>query len=225
MIELLKRAGCYLIKFGVESGCEVIVNDVLRRNLTNDDIRRAFTLSRQAGLTTESFNMVGIPYETPARILETIKLNAEIKVDQMQVTIYQPYQGTELAEVCRQEGFLRDRLCKDLETDFFSPSEVRLDTLSPAQTLMFRNYFKIFVRCYQFLFALREQLSSVLTRSLDTILQCETAARILNAFHGPLNRVFRIGQHLKTTVKVWKIRGVPRIQRPRVRPGVLRGVM
>jgi radical SAM superfamily enzyme YgiQ (UPF0313 family) len=214
MMALLKRAGCYLIKFGVESGSETIVNDVLRRHLTNDDIRRAFALSREAGLTTESFNMVGIPYETPARILQTVKINAEVKVDQIQVTIYQPYQGTQLTELCRREGFLRSPTPADLETDFFSPSEVRLDTLSPAQTLMFRNYFKILVRFYRVLFALPAPVSTVITRTSDALLKWRPAAPVLNACYVPLNRVFRRGQYLKTTFVVWRRRKRGRKQRP-----------
>ena len=204
MVELLKRAGCYLIKFGIESGSETIVNEVLQRHLTNDDIRRAFSLSRQAGFITESFNMIGIPYETPARILETIKLNAQVGVDQMQVTIYQPYQGTALAELCRERGFLRDPDRKDLETDFFSPSEVQLDTVTRAQTMMFRNYFKIMVRCYQFL-CRRSSLSGAI-RILDRILQQPTTASILNFCYSPLNYVFRKAQLLRTKLTVWRIR-------------------
>ena len=65
--------------------------------MSDAKIKAAFGLCRELGFVTESFNMVGIPGDTPKTILDTVKLNAAIGVDLMQVSIYQPYPGTRLA--------------------------------------------------------------------------------------------------------------------------------
>jgi radical SAM superfamily enzyme YgiQ (UPF0313 family) len=194
MIYLLKKAGCYHVKFGIESGNEWISSKVLNRRLTNEQVQRAFAVCHDAGLITESFNMVGIPFETPSMILDTIKLNAVINVHKMQVSIYQPYQGTRLADICRERDFL---IPKDLKPDWFSPT-INIVTISPSQALMFRDFFKILVRYYQILKKLPAGISEMCVRTSDQLLSSEKTARGLNALYIPLNSAFRLIQILKT---------------------------
>lgn len=188
MVELLRKAGCYHVKFGLESGNEHICNNVLNRQLTNAHIKTAFALCKEAGLLTESFNMVGIPTETPSAILDTIKLNAAVGVDTLQVTIYQPYPGTKLAELCHEQYSVEAR---DLASDFFSPSILKLNTLSSAQTLMFRDYFKVLVQYYKMLQKLPRAVSGLLVKLSDAILSLKITSRILNIIYIPLNYVYR----------------------------------
>lgn len=187
-VGLLRKAGCCHVKFGLESGNEHICNDVLNRQLTNEHIRKAFALCKEAGLLTESFNMVGIPGETPGAILDTVKLNAAIKVDKMQVSIYQPYPGTKLAELCEQKYSLKAR---DLASDFFSPSTVKLDTLSASQTLMFRDYFKVLVRYYQGVLRLPAGVSRAVVKISDAVLSSVLVSKALNLIYHPLNYLYR----------------------------------
>lgn len=186
-VDLLKRAGCVHVKFGLESGNEYISNEVLNRQLTNEQIKKAFALCKHVGLTTESFNMVGIPFETPSSILDTIKLNAAIGVDKMQVSIYQPYQGTKLADICMENNFI---VSKDLSSDWFSPT-LKLNTISAQQVLMFRDYFKVLVRVYRLLMCLPNGLASFLTHSADSIVSRKKTSELLNLLYIPLNYLYR----------------------------------
>jgi radical SAM superfamily enzyme YgiQ (UPF0313 family) len=188
IITLLKKAGCYHVKFGLESGNEDISNNVLSRQLKNEHIKKAFALCKEAGMATTSFNMVGIPGETPAAIFDTIKLNAAINVDHMQVSIYQPYPGTKLAELCHDQHMMESR---DLETDFFSPSLVKLDTVSSSQVLMFRDYFRVLVRYFQFLQKLPKGISKVFMKITESVLSFAPTAKALNLIYLPLNYFYR----------------------------------
>jgi radical SAM superfamily enzyme YgiQ (UPF0313 family) len=199
MVYLLKRAGCYHVKFGLESGNEYICNEILNRQLSNEDVKKAFALCKKAGLISESFNMVGIPCETPSAILDTVKLNATIAVDKMQVSIYQPYKGTRLADLCKEQSFLVSR---DLESDFFSPSILKLNTISPSQVLMFRDYFKILVRYYQVLQRLPDRISNIFIRLSDRILSTLLVAKTLNLIGIPLNYLYRKMQLSRLRAKV-----------------------
>ncbi len=150
--------------------------------------------------------MVGIPFETPAAILDTIKLNASIGVNKMQVSIYQPYQGTRLADVCRENNFV---VSKDLAPDWFSPT-LKLNTISSSQVLMFRDYFRVLVRFYQVFLSLPGGISRILTWLPDKILSLKSTSRILNLIYIPLNYVYRKMLTMVLNMKSARVRSISR---------------
>ena len=182
-IDLLKEAGCYLLKFGIESGNESIRKRVLHRHMDNNQIKTAFATAKKAGLQTMSYNMVGMPYDTPETILESIKLNASIGVDHLYFTIYQPYQGTQLAQRCQELDLIDST---DLGPNFFSPSVLKLESISPAQILMFRNYFGLLTRYYQFIQKLPRRVSKKIIKISDKIFTHELPPKALNMICSPL---------------------------------------
>ncbi len=94
---LLSRSGCANLDIGIESGNERLRRNVLKRNYTNATVVRAFGNAAKAGLRTSSENIIGIPYETPENVIETIKLNAKVSPFKSSVNILYPFKGTELA--------------------------------------------------------------------------------------------------------------------------------
>jgi radical SAM superfamily enzyme YgiQ (UPF0313 family) len=160
-------------------------------------------LCKKAGLLTLSFNMIGIPDESPSAVLDTIKLNAAIGVDIMQATIYQPYQGTKLGELCREHNLLRS---EGLGPSFFSPTVLNLDTLSPSQILMFKKYFRALTRYYQLLQKLPPVLSQYAIRLSDKILSLNATSKILNILHVPFNYLYLRLLEIKLNAKMAQIR-------------------
>ncbi|MEW6201687.1 MAG: radical SAM protein [bacterium] len=142
----LKSSGCARLWIGVESGNDFIRQKILKRPVSAEKIINAFNILRTHRITTHVFNMVGIPYENKARILDTIKLNSRIKPQGMQVTVFYPYPGTELYEVCLREGFLLDRHLLSYRFD----SILKLPDLTPSQIRFFQRYFIILTRLYSF---------------------------------------------------------------------------
>jgi len=191
-VGLMKEAGCFQVVIGLESGNDYIRNEILNRRLSNDQIINAFHVLKKAKLQTKSFNMVGIPCEDVKSILDTIKLNAEVRTDEMQVTIFQPYQGTKLHDLCVQKGYLTQ---EELAEDFFSPSPLMLDTVTHEQVLMFRHYFKIYTRMYQMLYLLPKVLSGALVNVMDRVLSLNYIPKILNKIFPAINSVYRLIQY------------------------------
>lgn len=107
MCEYLAQAGCTSLHIGVESGSERLRKTVLGRNMTNAQIVRAFRAAKKWGMKANSFNMVGLPYETEEDIWETIRLNRECEPDYLHIFIFQPYPGTELHRLCKEKGWLQ----------------------------------------------------------------------------------------------------------------------
>jgi len=188
LVDLLQKAGCYYVRFGLESGNEEIRYTVLNRRMKNDQIKRAFAMCKRAGFTTLSYNIVGFPHETPSAILDTIKLNASINVDVTHVTIFQPYPGTKLAELCRKESLLES---KDLALDFCSPSILRLKTVSPSQVLMFRDYFRVFMYFFQVLEKLPAGMSRVCMKISERVLSFRITSQVLNILYSPLYHIYQ----------------------------------
>jgi radical SAM superfamily enzyme YgiQ (UPF0313 family) len=109
IIKLLKKANCKQIWIGVESGNEKIRNLVLKKNITNQQIKEVFNLAKKYKIKTMAFNMIGIPYETEENIKETFKFNKEINPDLKAINIFRPYPGTELYNLCKKNNWISNR--------------------------------------------------------------------------------------------------------------------
>jgi radical SAM superfamily enzyme YgiQ (UPF0313 family) len=104
---LLKRladVGLYKANIGIESGSERIRKEILRRNMTNPQIIELFNHCKTLDIETRVFNIIGFPGETESDIEQTIALNKKVLSDQVQVSIFHPYPGTELYDQCIEQG-------------------------------------------------------------------------------------------------------------------------
>ncbi|MBI4646517.1 MAG: B12-binding domain-containing radical SAM protein [Bacteroidia bacterium] len=102
----LKKANFDSVTIGIESGCERLRSEILKRSYSNDDIRQAASTAKKYGIKTGIFNMIGIPAETYSDFQETLKLNQEIQPDWHSTSIFVPYKGTELYEFTKNNGLL-----------------------------------------------------------------------------------------------------------------------
>lgn len=128
--KLLKESGCGQLLMGVESGDIHIRRNILNRHMSDEQIIEAFKNARESGLKTYSFNMVGIPEENPQKFEKTIELNQKIKPDEMQITIFYPYPGTALGDICSERGYVKKKFHYNYTTDTildlpdFPPEEI-----------------------------------------------------------------------------------------------------
>ena len=134
MLSDLKDAGCFKIHMGIEHGNERFRREVLNRNMSNQQIIDAFKLIKDAGMASKSYNIVGFPLETEALHQDTVKINQQINPDGHVCYIFQPYPGTKMYEVSKENNFIdsevnvsevvsrRDTV---LNMANFSPREIR----------------------------------------------------------------------------------------------------
>lgn len=138
----LARSGCEWVHIGIESGDEEIRRKVLGRSPSNATIRQAFRLAKEVGLSTYSYNMVGLPLETRESIWKTIKLNREVEPDAIQVSIFQPYPGTPIRDFCEEKQLLSP----DTEVPFHQlDSVLKLSFLSRREIRKFKHRFRFYV--------------------------------------------------------------------------------
>ena len=125
----LKEAGCFSVSFGVESGNPWLRKEVLKRNMTNEEIKQSFRLAAEHGLETAAHNMVGLPYEDVEKFEDTIEINRKIKPTDSAVHIFQPYPGTALGDLCIKNGWIKEDI-----SDNFIAHLVENDTILDLPT-------------------------------------------------------------------------------------------
>jgi radical SAM superfamily enzyme YgiQ (UPF0313 family) len=104
VVRWLKEAGCISVAIGLEAGNDHIRNDVLKRNMSREQILRACRLLKEAKIRFYTENIIGIPGETFPMALETFRLNAECRPDFAEVSLCQPYPRTELGDYAQSLG-------------------------------------------------------------------------------------------------------------------------
>jgi len=106
MLGWMKKAGCWIIAFGVESGNEEILERI-RKKATVDQAREAVRLCREAGVLSSIYLLMGLPWDTPQTINDNVKLAKEIKPDFVEIFYSYPFPGTELHQIALQEGLIQ----------------------------------------------------------------------------------------------------------------------
>ena len=106
MINLLAKAGCRHIIYGVESGSLRVRRDIMNRPVENHRFVDVFKWTKQAGIMATANYMIGLPGETVADIEQTLALNEELQPDDFGYFVFYPYPGTRLVYMCLEKGFL-----------------------------------------------------------------------------------------------------------------------
>ncbi len=101
-VALMKRAGCHLVKIGVESGDQAIL-DRMRKDITLDQTRAAFAACRQHRVDTHAHVMLGCPGESWESLDRTLRFVREIRPATASFGLYTPYPGTDVFDRVRAE--------------------------------------------------------------------------------------------------------------------------
>ena len=89
----MKKAGCRRIYFGIESGSPSILKK-LNKKINKEDAVEALLMTRNAGIETSGFFMIGVPGETKEDIDLSVDLAIKGKIDFISIGKFTPYPGT-----------------------------------------------------------------------------------------------------------------------------------
>ncbi len=101
----LKKAGCYNVAFGIESGNQEVLNSI-RKEINLDQVRRAVKYANEAGLETLGFFIIGLPKDNHKTIKQTIKFASSLNLDLAKATIFMPFPGTVVFNQLDKEGLI-----------------------------------------------------------------------------------------------------------------------
>ncbi|MBU2639164.1 MAG: radical SAM protein, partial [Nanoarchaeota archaeon] len=102
LMKLMKKAGCHLILYGVESGSQKILDNI-KKDITLDQARETFKWAREIGIETHAHFMIGCPGETEETLKETIRFAKELNPNTVAFGILTIYPGTELYEQIKKK--------------------------------------------------------------------------------------------------------------------------
>ncbi|MFC1553543.1 B12-binding domain-containing radical SAM protein [candidate division KSB1 bacterium] len=104
-ISLMKRAGCFLIRIGIESGNNEILKS-MKKNITIEEAYAACRIIKKYNIELLVFFIVGFPQETEESLNDTKKAMKKVKCDQISYSIFTPYPGTIAFEYCKEKNLI-----------------------------------------------------------------------------------------------------------------------
>ncbi len=134
-LALMKKAGCFLVAFGFESGSNEILKKI-RKGATVAQNLQAAKWCHEVGLPFWGFFVIGFPWENKSHIMETKKLIMQAKPDFIEITIALPFYGTPLYETCKENNLLAESV---LGSDFFHSSMTGTMHLSVDELMKLRR--------------------------------------------------------------------------------------
>ncbi len=103
LIRRMKRAGCWMISLGIETGDEKLLA-MHRKNADLRMLAEKIRLIKQAGIRTKGLFMLGLPGETEESIDKSIRYFLSLPIDDLNVAKFTPFPGTPLYRDIHQLG-------------------------------------------------------------------------------------------------------------------------
>lgn len=115
MADLLKRANCFGVTCGIESGNDYIRNNIVGKKLSNEQIIQGARHLHNQGIKVLTSNIIALPGETLENAIETLRLNQKIKANFIRMNTLIPFPKTELTNYAIKHGYLpKDFNLKDI---------------------------------------------------------------------------------------------------------------
>lgn len=106
-LQWMKKAGCWLIAFGIESGNDEIQKRI-KKGTTQAQVYEAVRLCKKLGIKTYGFYLIGFPWETREMVQDTLRLAKKLHCSFSEIHIATPYEGTEFYRIAKDLGILTE---------------------------------------------------------------------------------------------------------------------
>jgi radical SAM superfamily enzyme YgiQ (UPF0313 family) len=127
----MREANCQQVFFGVESGCQQMLNAMNKRTSIEQN-EKAIKWAKDAGLFVAVPVIIGYPGETLSTLKQTLDFIRRVKPDDVYLCIATPYPGTELRTLVENMGWkmssnwsLYDTLTSVFENPLLPSEEIR----------------------------------------------------------------------------------------------------
>ncbi|MFA5070493.1 MAG: radical SAM protein [Patescibacteria group bacterium] len=135
LLALIKKAGGWMIGYGVESGSQKIL-DQAKKGITLKQIEEAVNLAKEVGLDVTAHVIFGLPGETQETMRETLKFCLRLPLDYAQFYCAVPFPGSQFYQEAKQNNWLVDSRWPYLEQNF---CVIDYFSLSSRQIMDFRR--------------------------------------------------------------------------------------
>lgn len=143
LIRKMKKAGCYLLAFGIEAGNPEILKKV-DKGETLEQIEKAVRLSQKYKILTEGFFMIGNYGENKKTIRDTINFAKKLNLSIAQFQIFIPIPGSRYHKIIKKEGKLFAKSWKDYNAfgePIFEHGELSKELMLKMQKQAYKEYY------------------------------------------------------------------------------------
>jgi len=106
LLQLMKKAGCIRISYGVESGSPRILK-LMNKNISISQVKKAVAITKEVGLPVYISLLYGMPGETFKDAQMTRQLLNELKPDFVSQSAVIPYPGTDLYDDAIHQNLIK----------------------------------------------------------------------------------------------------------------------
>lgn len=135
MVKMMKKAGCDVIGFGIESGNQEML-DKMGKNITLEKSQEAVRFCHKHKIKTLLFFIIGLPWENEQAIEDTINFAKELPGTFYNFSVAYPFPGTEFAKIARENNLLAKHTLSGF--DYAKPA-VKTFFLSNEDLVFYRN--------------------------------------------------------------------------------------
>lgn len=139
LLKLMKKAGCYYIVFGIESGNQEILDGINKKEKL-EAIETAVKLAHSIGIMTQGFFILGLPGETEQTIINSVEFAKKIPLDRAQFLILDLLPGSALYNEHKEE-FDYDYSKESYHEPTWVPATITAEKLKEWQPKAFRQFF------------------------------------------------------------------------------------
>jgi anaerobic magnesium-protoporphyrin IX monomethyl ester cyclase len=105
ILALMRRAGCWQVSYGIESGSWEILKRI-KKAATPRMHERALFQTREAGIKNNAYIIIGFPGETHETLAETEAFLKRVPIDTLRLTYFTPFPNTDITEDLAGNGEL-----------------------------------------------------------------------------------------------------------------------
>lgn len=114
MLRRMKEAGCIRIHYGIESGDQYILTNILKKSITIKQVRDVIKWTKENEIDIFTYWMLGAPTETRETIQKTIDFAVELDSDYSQFSIVTPEPETEIYEMAKKMRIFKGDFWRDV---------------------------------------------------------------------------------------------------------------
>jgi radical SAM superfamily enzyme YgiQ (UPF0313 family) len=140
-LELLKKAGCWQISLGIESGSPNILKSMYKK-ITPSQIIDTLPLIRKYNIKTNGYFILGTPLETHDTMNETIDFCKRIPLDTIRISYFTPFPGSEMTAESSKRGKILSHWSKfNFYNIVYLPENLSEADLHKSYKKIMRNFY------------------------------------------------------------------------------------
>ena len=143
-VELLASMGVPVqMSVGIESGSSRVLKEICNRKTRVKALHEAFAIIKDHAVRTTGYTMIGFPTETRDEVFQTIDMVRSINLDISIMSIFFPFKGTPLRDLCIEKGYITG---DEPARSFTEGPILQNQPMSPKEILDIRRTYALYTK-------------------------------------------------------------------------------